>query len=84
MDFDVTKNLNFCDSCADGKHHRHSFPKYAERKSNKLLRVVHSDVCGKIEEKSLSGCEYFVVFIDNKSRYVWTYMLKTRSVLKIF
>ena len=70
LDFDITKNLNFCEPCADGKHYRHSFPKYVRRKSNELLGVIHNDVCGKIEEKSLSGCEYFVTFIDDKSRYV--------------
>ena len=69
-DFDVTKNLNFCEPCADGKHHRHSFPKYSGRKSNKLVGVVHSEVSSKIEKKSLSGCENFVRFIDYKSRHV--------------
>ena len=78
LDFDVTKVLNFCEPCPDGKHHRHSFPKYAGRKSNELLGVVHSD-CGKIESKSLSGCDYFVTFIYDKSRYVWTYMLKHKG-----
>ena len=34
-------------------------------KSNELLWVVHRDVCGKIKEKSLGGCEYFVKFIDD-------------------
>ena len=42
LDFDVTKNLNFCEPCKtlDGKHYCHSFPKYAGRKSNELLGVV--------------------------------------------
>ena len=48
-------------------------------RSTELLGKVHSDVCGKIEVKSLSGAEYFVTFIDDKSRYVWTYVLKNKS-----
>ena len=50
LDLDVTKILNFCEPYVDGKHHRHSFPKYAGRKSNKLLGVVQSDVFGKTEK----------------------------------
>ena len=69
-DYDVTKDIKFCDSCVDGKHHRSSFPKSGGRGATKLLEIVHSDVCGRLEAKSLSGAEYFVTFIHNKSRYV--------------
>ena len=41
--------------------------------------IVHSDVCGRLEAKSLSGTEYVVTFIDDKSRYVWIYILKNKS-----
>ena len=41
LDFDVTKILNFCEPCADRKQHRHSFRKYAGRKSNELLGVMY-------------------------------------------
>ena len=48
-------------------------------RSTELLGIVHSDVCGKIKTKSLGGAEYFVTFIDDQSRYVWTYVLKHKS-----
>ena len=50
--------------------------------SSELYTVM---VCGKIEEKSLSGCEYFVIFIDDKSRYVCLniHARTQRSVSKI-
>ena len=51
------------------------FPKTRGERSDELLGIVHSDVCGK----SLSGAEYFVTFIDAKSRFVWIYMLKHKS-----
>ena len=47
----------------DGKHHRSPFPKSDGRRATQLLEIVHSDICGKIEAKSLSGAEYFVTFI---------------------
>lgn len=40
---------------------------------------MHSDLCGKMNEKSLSGAEYFLSFIDDKIRYVWVYFLKSKD-----
>ena len=73
------KGIKFCEPCVDGKHHCSSFPKSGSRRATKLLEIMHSDVCGRLEAKSLSGAEYFVTFIDDKSRYVWIYILKNKS-----
>lgn len=40
---------------------------------------MHSDVCGKLNTKSLSGAEYFVTFVDDYTRYGRVYMLKRKS-----
>ena len=83
LDYDVTKEIKFCEPCVDGKHHRSSFQKSDGRQATKLLKIVHSDLCGSLEAKSLRGAEYFVTFIDDKSRYLWVYILKNKSeVLK--
>ena len=82
LDYDVTKDIKFCEPCVDGKHHHSSFPKSGGRRATKLLEIVHSDICGRLEAKSLSGAEYFVTFIDDESRYVWIYILKNKS--KVF
>ena len=37
---------------------------------------MHSDVCGKMNAKSLSGGDYFLTFIDDNTRYIWIYVLK--------
>ena len=57
LHYDVTKDINFCEPWVDGKHLAEG-----ELHNNE---IVHSDFCGKIEEKSLSGAE----FIDDKSRF---------------
>ena len=41
--------------------------------------MVHSDVCGKINSKSLSGAEYFLTFVDDHTRYTWVYALKQKK-----
>ena len=79
LDYDVTKDIKFCEPCVDGKHHPSSFPKSGGRQATKLLKIMHSDFCGRLEAKSFSGAEYFVTFIDDKSRYVWIYILKNKS-----
>ena len=40
-----------------------------ERKKN-LLELVHSNVFGSVNVKSLGGASYFVTFIDDASRNV--------------
>jgi transposase InsO family protein len=43
------------------------------------LDLVHSDVCGPMSSPSLSGCLYYVIFIDDYSRKCWIYFLKAKS-----
>ena len=79
FDYDVSKEIHFCEPCAQGKHHRSRFPNGGGKRSEEPLGLVHSDVCGKINAKSLSGAEYFVSFIDDKTRFIWVYVLKHKS-----
>ena len=59
--------------------HRHPFPTDGGKRSSQVLGLVHSDVCGKLNEKSLGGGQYFLTFIDDKTRYTWVYILKNKS-----
>ncbi len=56
-----------------------SISKSSSSHSKNPLDLVHSDVCGKIGEKSMGGAEYFLTFVDDKTRYVWVYPLKKKS-----
>ena len=40
LDYDVTKDIKFCEPCVDGKHHCSSFPKSGSRRATKLLKTV--------------------------------------------
>ena len=73
------EGITFYEPCVDGKQSTLPSPKTGRDRSDELLRIVHSDVSGKIETKLLSGAEYFVTFIDDKSRFVWVYTLKHKS-----
>ena len=78
LDYNSSKTIGFCETCIGGKHHRTKFDS-SQTQSKELLELVHSDVCGKISEKSIGGAQYFLTFTDDKSRYSWVYMLHTKD-----
>ena len=43
------------------------------------LKLVHSDLCGKMNVQSESTAEYFLFFIDDRTRYVWVYILHCKD-----
>ena len=78
FDYDISKRIGFCETCIGGKHLRTPFAS-STTQTTEVLELVHSDVCGKMQEKSLGGGEYFLTFTDDKSRYTWVYILKTKD-----
>ncbi|CAJ2647569.1 unnamed protein product [Trifolium pratense] len=74
-----------CEDCIQSKQHRHSFSKDALSKTKSVLEVVYSDVCGPMQVDSIGGNKYFVSFIDDFSRKMWTYLISKKSdVLDVF
>lgn len=50
-----------------------------------MLELEHTNVFGPMEVKTFSGCSYFVTPIDDVSKKVWVYALKSKGdVLDIF
>ena len=77
--------LEKCAHCLAGKQKRVSFRSHSPSRKSELLELVHSDVCGPMPIKTVGGAAYFVTFIDDSSRKVWVYFLKTKDqVLNAF
>lgn len=73
------KKLDFCESCVFGKAHKQSFKK-GKHTSKEVLEYVHSDLWGSPSVvPSLAEKQYFITFIDDYSRKVWIYFLKTKD-----
>jgi hypothetical protein len=72
------ENVSF-DGCALGNMHRDEFPSNRDRKKRVVLDLVHIDVCGLMKTRSLRGAFYFVLFIDDCTRYTWVYFLIRKS-----
>ena len=72
----VSKNQKVCEICQLGKQHRLSFPSKSAWRASEKLELIHTDICGPINENSINGSKYFLIFIDNFSRMCWVYFLK--------
>ena len=67
-----------CAGCQYGKTHQLPY-KESKFRPREPLELVHSDVLGKIQQKSTSGYQYLITFIDDSSWYVWVYSLKHKD-----
>ena len=74
-------NLKFCEHCVFGKKHRSKFSKGAHI-TDDVLDYIHSDCWGPSRVEGIGGFPYFVSFVDDKSRYIWLRLLKSKD--KVF
>lgn len=69
-------NIDKCIECIKGKM-VHSHKKEATR-SNGLLELVHTDICGHFPTLTYDGYKYFITFIDDYLRYCFLYFLSEK------
>ena len=74
----VFDKMSICEACIKGKHNRKAFPT-SETRSTRLLEIIHCDVCGPMSNVSHGGARFFVTFIDDYSRKIFTFLLKQKS-----
>ena len=60
-----------CDSCLVGKQRRLPFPKVAKYHVKDALELVYGDLCGPIMPATNGGRRYFLLLVDDCSRYMW-------------
>jgi hypothetical protein len=75
----VTRVEKVCDGCALGKQHRVPFPQMSSYRVEKVLELVHADLCGHSTPKSFGGASYFLLVVDDYSRYMWVELLKSKD-----
>ena len=79
---DLNNKQTFCDSCQLAKCKCLPFFNL-DRESSLPLQLVHSDVW-QSPVVSFSGCCYYVIFIDDYSRFSWLFPLKSKSDVYTF
>ena len=63
--------------CIKGKQTNHN--KKGATRSNQLLEIIYTDICGPFDVPYFNGEKYFITFIDDFSRYRYVYLLKEKS-----
>ncbi|WVZ73170.1 hypothetical protein U9M48_021514 [Paspalum notatum var. saurae] len=68
-----------CDSCLAGKQRRAPFPKTANYRAQDPLELVHSDLCRPIKPATHGGRRYFLLLVDDSSRFMWLRLLTAKD-----
>jgi len=81
MVFRLPKNgsLDLCEECVCAKQIRKSFLVGKVQRASKCLELIHADLCGSMQTKSLGGSRYFLLFTNDYSRMSWVYFMKNKS-----
>jgi transposase InsO family protein len=69
----------FCDTCVLTKQKRMLFPAHAKFRAEHALDLVHGDICGPVTPATPSGKKYFLLLVDDYSRFMWLLLLAAKS-----
>lgn len=75
----INQSAQICDGCIIGKLHRSPFPQKAIFRAKEPLELIHGDLCGPISPPTYGGNKYFMLLVDDFSRFMWVYMLKSKD-----
>ncbi|CAI7866573.1 unnamed protein product [Closterium sp. NIES-53] len=74
----AAKVIGSCPTCLEMKFTKFPFS-CGKRPAKAPLALVHIDVVGRTRAPSLSGNRYFLTIVDDHTRVVWAYSLKTKG-----
>jgi hypothetical protein len=70
-----------CSDCVTAKQTRTPFPKVSQWHSTEKLMLVHVDLCGPISPETAGGNKYFMLLVDDHSRWMQAYVAEQGSSL---
>ena len=68
-----------CDACLAGKQRRAPFSKQARLRAKNRLEQVHGDLCGPITPETSGGRKYFLLLVDDLTRFMWLALLSMKD-----
>ena len=81
--------LNFekdhlCDACQHGKQTKSSFKSSKDVMTTRPLEVIHTNLFGPTQVKSLSKNRYVFVLVDDFPRFTWVFFLGHKNETFLF
>ena len=75
---ELETELMECKICIENKMHNLPFEN-KRNKAKEILEIVHTDVCGPFKTTGFNAEKYFVSFIDDYSKIVRVYCIKSKD-----
>ncbi|GJV31700.1 putative RNA-directed DNA polymerase [Tanacetum coccineum] len=76
--FDNNPTTSPCEVCHKAKQTREPFP-LSDHKLRNVGELVHLDLWGPYKVSSKEGYKYFLTIVDDFSRAVWTFLIKSKT-----
>lgn len=68
-----------CKGCLLSKQARKPFPGQSNFGTTKVLQLLHGDLCGPITPSTPAGSRFFLLLVDDHSRMMWVFTLKSKD-----
>lgn len=75
----IPKPKSVCGGCLMSKQARTPFPSKSKFVATECLELIHGDICGPITPTTTGGNRYFLLLVDDYSRVMWVYLLKSKD-----
>ena len=76
----IAKNQSrLCEVCELAKSTRKSVPKASAPRTADVCKLLYADILGPLEVESIQHYKYVLSFIDDNTRYAWSFLLKRKS-----
>ena len=72
------QSIDFCEPCVLGKQYRLSFHK-GTHLAKACLEYLHADLWGRSPVPTHGGNKYFLSIVDDFTRKVWVFLLKSKD-----
>uniref|UniRef100_A0AAV1TGV6 Integrase catalytic domain-containing protein n=1 Tax=Peronospora matthiolae TaxID=2874970 RepID=A0AAV1TGV6_9STRA len=68
-----------CRGCQEGKMVQKPFPSNSDKRTYNTFEMLHFDICGPMEKKSLGGSKYLLLILDEASGCMKGFCLHSKS-----
>nr|GEX03478.1 hypothetical protein [Tanacetum cinerariifolium] len=70
---------HLCSACQLGKSRKYSHKPKTKNTNLEVLNTLHMDLCGPIRVQTINVKKYFLVIIDDYSRFTWVKFLRSKD-----